>query len=37
MNLNKLDVKNKNTNLYFIFYIIFIRNQTKTTKKLTTE
>jgi hypothetical protein len=29
MNLNKLDVKNKNTNLYCIFYIIFIRNQRK--------
>jgi hypothetical protein len=26
MNLNKLDVKNKNTNLYCIFYILFIRN-----------
>ena len=29
MNLNKLDVKNKNTNLYCIFYILFIRNQRK--------
>jgi hypothetical protein len=37
MNLNKLDVKNKNTNLYCIFYILFIRNQRKTTKKLITE
>ena len=37
MNLNKLDVKNKNTNLYCIFYILFIRNQRKMTKKLITE
>jgi hypothetical protein len=37
MNLNKLDFKNKNTNLYCIFYILFIRNQRKTTKKLITE
>jgi hypothetical protein len=37
INLNKLDVKNKNTNLYCIFYILFIRNQRKTTKKLITE
>jgi hypothetical protein len=29
MNLNKLDVKNKNTNLYCIFYILFIRDQRK--------
>jgi hypothetical protein len=29
MNLNKLDVKNKNTNLYSIFYILFIRNKRK--------
>jgi hypothetical protein len=29
MNLNKLDVKNKNTNLYYIFDILFIRNQSK--------
>jgi hypothetical protein len=29
MNLNKLDVKNENTNLYCIFYILFIRNQRK--------
>jgi hypothetical protein len=29
MNLNKLDVKNKNINLYCIFYILFIRNQRK--------
>jgi hypothetical protein len=29
MNLNKLDVKNKNTNLYCIFYILFIRKTTK--------
>jgi hypothetical protein len=37
MNLNKLDVKNKNTNLYYIFYILFIHNQRKTTKKRITE
>ena len=37
MNLYKLDVKNKNTNLYYRFYILFIRNQRKTTKKLITE
>jgi hypothetical protein len=37
MNLNKLDVKNKNINLYHIFYILFIRNERKTTKKLITE
>jgi hypothetical protein len=37
MNLNKMDVKNKNTNLYCIFYILFIHNQRKTTKKLITE
>jgi hypothetical protein len=29
MNLNKLDAKNKNTNLYCIFYFLFIRNQRK--------
>jgi hypothetical protein len=29
MNLNKMDVKNKNTNFYCIFYILFIRNQRK--------
>jgi hypothetical protein len=29
MNLNKLNVKNKNTNLYCIFYILFIRKTTK--------
>jgi hypothetical protein len=29
MNLNKVDVKNKNTNLYYIFYILFIHNQRK--------
>jgi hypothetical protein len=29
MDLNKLDVKNKNTSLYCIFYILFIRNQRK--------
>jgi hypothetical protein len=29
MNLNKLDVKNKNINLYCIFYVLFIRNQRK--------
>jgi hypothetical protein len=29
MNLNKLDVKNKNINLYYIFYILFIHNQRK--------
>jgi hypothetical protein len=29
MNLNKLDVKNKNTNLYCVFYVLFIRNQRK--------
>jgi hypothetical protein len=34
MNLYKVDVKNKNTNLYCRFYILFIHNQTKTTKKL---
>jgi hypothetical protein len=33
MNLYKLDVKNKNTNLYCRFYILFIRNQRKMTKK----
>jgi hypothetical protein len=37
MNLNKLDVKNKNIILYCIFYILFIRNQRKTTTKLITE
>jgi hypothetical protein len=37
MNLYKLNVKNKNTNLYGRFYILFIRNQRKTTKKLITE
>jgi hypothetical protein len=31
MNINKLYVKNKNTNLYCIFYILFIRNK-KTSK-----
>jgi hypothetical protein len=37
MNLYKLNDKNKNTNLYDRFYILFIRNQRKTTKKLITE
>jgi hypothetical protein len=37
MNLYKLNVKNKNTNLYCRLYILFIRNQRKTTKKLITE
>jgi hypothetical protein len=37
MNLYKLDVKNMNTNLYCRFYILFIRNQRKTTKKLIIE
>jgi hypothetical protein len=37
MNLYKLDVKNKNTKLYGGFYILFIHNQRKTTKKLITE
>jgi hypothetical protein len=27
MNLNKLNIKNKNTNLYCIFYILFIYNK----------
>jgi hypothetical protein len=34
MNFYKLDAKNKNTNLYNRFYILFIRNQRKTIKKL---
>ena len=33
MNLYKLNAQNKNTNLYTRFYILFIRNQRKTTKK----
>jgi hypothetical protein len=39
MNLYKLNVINKNTNLYSVLYILFIHNQrkTKTTKKLITE
>jgi hypothetical protein len=37
MNLYKLNVINKNTNLYSVLYILFIRNQIKTTKKLITE
>jgi hypothetical protein len=37
MNLYKLNAQNKNTNLYIRFYILFIRNQRKTTKKLITE
>ena len=37
MNLYKLNVKNKNTNLYSRFYILFIRNQRKMTKKLVIE
>jgi hypothetical protein len=37
MNFYKLDVKNKNTNLYCRLYILFIRNQRKTTKNLITE
>jgi hypothetical protein len=36
MNLYKLNVINKNTNLYSVLYILFIRNQIKTTKKLIT-
>jgi hypothetical protein len=32
MNLYKLDVINKNTNLYSALYIIFIRNQRKRQK-----
>jgi hypothetical protein len=37
MNLYKLNIKNKNTNLYYRLYILFIRNQRKTAKKLITE
>jgi hypothetical protein len=37
MNFYKLNVINKNTNLYSTLYIIFIRNQRKATKKLITE
>jgi hypothetical protein len=37
MNLYKLNVINKNINLYSALYILFIRNQRKTTKKLITE
>jgi hypothetical protein len=37
MNLYKLNVKNKNTNLYSRFYILFIRNQSKMTKNLFTK
>jgi hypothetical protein len=33
MNLYKFNVKIKNINLYSKFYILFIRNQIKTTKK----
>jgi hypothetical protein len=32
MNLYKLNVKNKNMNLYNGFYILFIRNQRKKIK-----
>jgi hypothetical protein len=31
MNLYKLDVKNKNTKLYYRFYNLFIHNQRKMT------
>jgi hypothetical protein len=34
MKLYKLNAKNKNTNLYSRFYILFIRNQRKKTKKI---
>jgi hypothetical protein len=37
MNLYKLNVINKNTNLYSALYIIFIRNQRKTIKYLITK
>jgi hypothetical protein len=37
MDLYKLNVINKNINLYNALYIIFIRNQRKTTKNLITE
>jgi hypothetical protein len=37
MNIYKLNVINKNINLYSVLYILFIRNQRKTTKKLITE
>jgi hypothetical protein len=37
MNIYKLNVKNKNTNIYSIFYILFIRNPRKMIKKLITQ
>jgi hypothetical protein len=37
MNLYKLNVINKNTNLYNALYILFIRIQRKTTKNLIIE
>jgi hypothetical protein len=37
MNLYKLNTKNKNTNLHSRFYILFIHNQRKKTKKLISE
>jgi hypothetical protein len=37
MDLYKLNVINKNINLYSALYILFIRNQRKTTKNLITE
>jgi hypothetical protein len=37
MNLYKINVINKNTNLYSALYILFIRNQWKMTKNLITE
>jgi hypothetical protein len=37
MNVYKLNVINKNTNLYSALYILFIHNQRKMTKKLITK
>jgi hypothetical protein len=36
MNLNKLDVKNKNTNLYCIFYITIKEKRLKTDYRINT-
>jgi hypothetical protein len=37
LKINSLNAKNKNTNLYSKFYMLFVHNRRKKTKYLTSE
>jgi hypothetical protein len=37
MNINRFNAKSKNINLYSKFYMLFVHNQRKKTKNLTSE